>query len=217
MSDKSLQRPFLSDESGAVTADWVPLVSAGVGLGLAVIGVVSGGVESLSRSINAALNGDIVGAEAGAGAGEEETGEEGGDQTNLIQIALDTFTGDSDDGWVVLANEHDDPLLDDMLGPFFDQSGNQVISSNYSFDPDTGYAMFEFDLTTVGNWEAADEMRIFVNGVMIDATRLAGGSANSVSDDGDASTIVSYNFIERESVSRSVREERLEIADAYYD
>jgi hypothetical protein len=60
-------------------------------------------------------------------------------------------------------------------------------------------------------------MRLFVNGVMIDATRLAGGSTNSVASDGSDETLVSYNFIERESVNRDVTEERLEIAAAWYE
>lgn len=46
---------FLSDESGAVTVDWVVLTAAIVGLGLAVMAVVSGGVEDLSGDISNAL------------------------------------------------------------------------------------------------------------------------------------------------------------------
>jgi Flp pilus assembly pilin Flp len=46
---------FLSDESGAVTVDWVVLTAAIVGLGLAVMSVVSGGVEDLSGNISASL------------------------------------------------------------------------------------------------------------------------------------------------------------------
>lgn len=40
---------FLKSENGAVTVDWVVLTAAIVGLALAVMGVVSGGVESLSQ------------------------------------------------------------------------------------------------------------------------------------------------------------------------
>ena len=46
---------FLSDESGAVTVDWVVLTAALVGLGLAVMSVVSGGIENLSGDISTAL------------------------------------------------------------------------------------------------------------------------------------------------------------------
>ncbi|MBY4895042.1 hypothetical protein KUL25_19965 [Rhodobacteraceae bacterium N5(2021)] len=42
---------FAADESGAVTVDWVVLTAALVGLGLAVMAVVSGGVEDLSTEV----------------------------------------------------------------------------------------------------------------------------------------------------------------------
>jgi Flp pilus assembly pilin Flp len=53
-------RFFLQDESGAVTVDWVVLTAAIVGLGLAVMAVVSGGVENLSTQIDSGLRQDIV-------------------------------------------------------------------------------------------------------------------------------------------------------------
>ena len=46
---------FKNDESGAVTVDWVVLTAALVGLGLAVMGVVSGGIEELSTNIGQTL------------------------------------------------------------------------------------------------------------------------------------------------------------------
>lgn len=46
---------FIADESGAVTVDWVVLTAALVGLGLAVMAVVSGGIEDLSTDISGAL------------------------------------------------------------------------------------------------------------------------------------------------------------------
>lgn len=48
-------KTFKADESGAVTVDWVVLTAALVGLGLAVMGVVSGGIEDLSTDISSAL------------------------------------------------------------------------------------------------------------------------------------------------------------------
>ena len=50
---------FISNESGAVTVDWVVLTAALVGLGLAVMAVVSGGVETMSGNINDVLVTDI--------------------------------------------------------------------------------------------------------------------------------------------------------------
>ena len=42
-------------KSGAVTVDWVVLTAAIVGLGLAVMAVVSGGIEDLSSDISDTL------------------------------------------------------------------------------------------------------------------------------------------------------------------
>ena len=44
-------KTFAGDESGAVTVDWVVLTAALVGLGLAVMGVVSKGIGNMSQDI----------------------------------------------------------------------------------------------------------------------------------------------------------------------
>jgi Flp pilus assembly pilin Flp len=51
----NLIKTFAKSESGAVTVDWVVLTAALVGLGLAVMAVVSTGVEDLSNSVAADL------------------------------------------------------------------------------------------------------------------------------------------------------------------
>ncbi|KPQ15041.1 MAG: hypothetical protein HLUCCO18_13560 [Rhodobacteraceae bacterium HLUCCO18] len=48
-------KSFAKSESGAVTVDWVVLTAAIVGLGLAVMAVVSGGIEDLSTNISDTL------------------------------------------------------------------------------------------------------------------------------------------------------------------
>jgi len=48
-------KTFIAAEDGAVTVDWVVLTAALVGLGLAVISVVSGGMEDLSNDISTTL------------------------------------------------------------------------------------------------------------------------------------------------------------------
>ncbi len=53
----ALFKNFATSESGAVTVDWVVLTAAIVGLGLAVMAVVSGGVEDLSNDISTSLSG----------------------------------------------------------------------------------------------------------------------------------------------------------------
>lgn len=50
-----LIKNFSNDESGAVTVDWVVLTAAIVGLGIAVIAAVSGGVTGLGSQISSSL------------------------------------------------------------------------------------------------------------------------------------------------------------------
>lgn len=53
-------KTFSADEAGAVTVDWVVLTAALVGLGLAVMGVISGGIQDLSTDINEVLERDMI-------------------------------------------------------------------------------------------------------------------------------------------------------------
>ena len=43
---------FANDESGAVTVDWVVLTAAIVGIAIAVITLISGGIEDAANGIN---------------------------------------------------------------------------------------------------------------------------------------------------------------------
>jgi hypothetical protein len=52
---KNTTAHYLLSEDGAVTVDWVVLTAALVGLGLAVMAVVSGGTEDLSNDIDGQL------------------------------------------------------------------------------------------------------------------------------------------------------------------
>ena len=52
---------FIASESGAVTVDWVVLTAALVGLALAVMGVVSSGVQTASENIQDQLETDMIG------------------------------------------------------------------------------------------------------------------------------------------------------------
>lgn len=52
---------FSKDEDGAVTVDWVVLTAAVVGLGIAAIASVRGGVDALATDINTSLtNGSVA-------------------------------------------------------------------------------------------------------------------------------------------------------------
>ncbi|MBU2889034.1 Flp family type IVb pilin [Celeribacter halophilus] len=46
---------FIRDEDGAVTVDWVVLTAAIVGLGVAVLTTVSGGLQDLAGDISSEL------------------------------------------------------------------------------------------------------------------------------------------------------------------
>lgn len=48
-------KSFANDESGAVTVDWVVLTAAIVGLGIAVMASVSGGLQDISGDIETQL------------------------------------------------------------------------------------------------------------------------------------------------------------------
>jgi len=52
----NLVKSFTSNESGAVTVDWVVLTAAIVGIAIAVLTVVSGGLNSASNTVNDQLN-----------------------------------------------------------------------------------------------------------------------------------------------------------------
>jgi len=73
-------KKFAKEEDGAVTVDWVVLTAAVVGLGVAGVATVQGGINTLSGTIETNLNGASTGnlgslagggAEAGAEAGAE--------------------------------------------------------------------------------------------------------------------------------------------------
>ena len=66
-------KSFFADESGAVTVDWVVLTAALVGLGLAVMSLVSGGIEDLSDDINDGLAGQTIADTFTAGSGLVQT------------------------------------------------------------------------------------------------------------------------------------------------
>ncbi|MFD0980236.1 Flp family type IVb pilin [Tropicimonas aquimaris] len=51
----NLIKTFRKDEDGAVTVDWVVLTAAIVGLGIATLAAVSGGVSDLSNDISSQL------------------------------------------------------------------------------------------------------------------------------------------------------------------
>ena len=57
----NLIKNFRNDEDGAVTVDWVVLTAAIVGLGIAVLASVAGGVNSLATAISSEVADVTVG------------------------------------------------------------------------------------------------------------------------------------------------------------
>ena len=97
---------FIHDESGAVTVDWVVLTAALVGLGLAVLGVVSGGISGQSEQmsdvmedgaiIRTAFTGNATSALAGACAAASCAGfTMGDDLKGMSTDALETLATDN--------------------------------------------------------------------------------------------------------------------------
>jgi len=53
-------KKFRKEEEGAVTVDWVVLTAAVVGLGVAGVSTVSGGVDTLATSIKTGVSSKTV-------------------------------------------------------------------------------------------------------------------------------------------------------------
>lgn len=51
---------FHGDDTGAVSVDWVVLTAAIIGLGIAALGAIKGGIASLSGSINSYLSSQSI-------------------------------------------------------------------------------------------------------------------------------------------------------------
>ena len=50
-------KTFAKDEDGAVTVDWVVLTAAVVGLGIAAVATIQGGIDSVASDIDSSLSG----------------------------------------------------------------------------------------------------------------------------------------------------------------
>ncbi|WP_417589471.1 hypothetical protein [Pararhodobacter oceanensis] len=74
MTFTTFLKNFAADDSGAVTVDWVVLTAAIVGLGIAVVATVRGGVNDLGTEINTRLTNATV---ATIGVGDNALGTDG--------------------------------------------------------------------------------------------------------------------------------------------
>ena len=54
-------KSFLTDDSGAITVDWVVLTAALCGLAIAVTALISAGARTPTNALNSTLSTDVVG------------------------------------------------------------------------------------------------------------------------------------------------------------
>ncbi|GAA5076874.1 pilus assembly protein [Roseibacterium beibuensis] len=74
---------FITDDTGAVTVEWVVVTAAVVGLALATMAVVSGGVEDLSQDTSGAMSDYEIDADFD-GAGEANAEDEADEPTDAV-------------------------------------------------------------------------------------------------------------------------------------
>jgi hypothetical protein len=159
------------------------MLAAGViGLAASVLAVVSMGMDRMSSDIRVAL--------------EEQVSDEEEDHDALAFDFADGFGA-----WTAAIQAHSDPLIGEALGPFYDQSGAEVLTHAFSFPPGTEYAVFEFDMTAVGRMEGHDDFRVFVNGAMIDATSIRDGRIDDALVNDHDGARVTYQFVGHDRVS----------------
>ncbi len=198
MNIARLIKTFAESDQGAVTVDWTVLTGSMVGLGVAGISTISVGLSDLTADIDRSLR--LMGVPDFA----------------RTLISTDTFDGGLLGEWSSTVASYEDPVLKNMMGPFRDASANPVLFRDLEFIDGTEYAVMEFDLTTVGHWEASDDMRLFVDGELIDATSLeTNQDPNSVFDDGNDETQVAYTIVETRRTNSEHADERYNLAAAH--
>lgn len=62
---------FRKDEDGAVTVDWVVLTAAVVGLGIAAVTTVQGGIDTAATTLTTQLGTEMTSAASAAGAASD--------------------------------------------------------------------------------------------------------------------------------------------------
>ena len=102
---------FYKDESGAVTVDWVVLTAAIVGIAIAVVSLISGGVEDASVGVNdeliVASNFTFGGDDANWASGYLPLSEQHGDTWSGDGVDDEgrTWAENTYDNWSVLSDE----------------------------------------------------------------------------------------------------------------
>lgn len=154
-------KKFTLDESGAVSTDWVVMTAGAVGLGLASMGVVSGGVANLGGDTREQLS----------------SGDWSMFDNGLMQLVSFSFSGGDATGWLGGAVRDMGGELGELLvlGP------GQAASYLLDIPEGTELAIMEFDLVAGDSLDnsvqwGTDTATIMLNGVPV-AIALANGNS----------------------------------------
>ena len=116
-----MTKNFIADESGAVTVDWVVLTASIVGIAIAVLLIIAGGINSASNNINGELSSTTSVASLVNGVVQQPT-------TNPFNLPQNTrdFTSTIDEG--------DHQHYTDEAGNEFSNYGNGNLTTGFGHD-----------------------------------------------------------------------------------
>lgn len=166
---QDLKARFLNEDHGAVTVDWVVLTAGLVGLGLATLAVVSGGVENLS----------------------EETAQDIADTPIRTRFAGITqlFSGDFSNGSSGFSGGT--VVNAPGFGEVLQIGQGETVEQSFDIPIGAGEATFDFDLIAADDFDG-DTATIYVNGEAVSFYTDDNGTV-TVTDGGVSGVSVSVN------------------------
>ena len=195
MRDKIVK--FATDESGAVTVDHVVLTAALTGLGLATIGVVSGGMNTASGNISTQVGRNIISTAfyqavtAGLTATSEyQTGDLISDlgRVDSFSFKLDATLNSDDEGVLFeIGGTGHGTILYQHDGKLYLQGGNGGGTGPAADRGEAVWDVSEGAYTIEGSLDRDTGLKLFVNGEQVDespfqASRVSGGNVGAVGD-----------------------------------
>lgn len=172
---------FKSDDTGAVSVDWIVLTGAMVGIGVATSAVVGFGVASATDNVDEFLTDQTVESSFGV---------------NFDPVAFfEDFENGLADGWSVTNVDQSEPGFGGILGPFGGTGGGQMVFKSYDLDPDTPFAVLEFDIHAIDTWDM-EKMMVFVDDLVATersfSTHSGDQARQTVTNTSDPNITVSY-------------------------
>lgn len=155
---------FVRDQTGAVTADWVVMSAAVVGIGVASAGAVRVGTTALGADIEASLTGAAVASLS---------------WLSSRTVTQQSFADGNFDGWSV-ARAGSFGAWGAMLGPFGPETLNNPLTYDVELPDGMSNALVAFDLVIGDSWdgqggtnpwvnELGDSLRLMVAGQVLTA------------------------------------------------